>query len=456
MNTDTNIAPVDTRLVFKVYAVVAWVAGAFLYAYGGFAFRVPIAGLPHSSDWMAARIVGAVMVGAGFLALATARVADDDGRRRALVWWAVAHGVVLAGVGLQLIAFTGLHRLEWGVVALVGWLFGVCFLFGDLWMTADGVPWGGLGLRSSPSVLGELRRPAVQRLRSTYEEKIREAASQEERHRLARELHDSIKQQIFVMHTAAATAQARFESDPAGASAAIDQVRKSAREAMAEMEAMLDHLRASPLENTGLVEALKKQCEALRFRTGADVRFSVGELPPSETLPPGAQQAIFRVAQEALANVGRHARAKLVTVTLDSTPGSVQLRVDDDGVGFDPAQPPAGMGLGNMRARVEALGGMLALTSEPGKGTLVRVSMPREASQAACLPIYRHRMLLWGGLVFVQALFTVWAATQGGRVQIAMFIAFVVVLSVEFARVTFDYTRARKARAESTSRTPAA
>jgi signal transduction histidine kinase len=445
MDSDANTAPVNTRLVFKVYAIVAWVAGGFLYSWGRGLFVVPLTGLPPSSEFMVPRIAGAVLLGVGFLAIATARTLDDDGRRMALGWWSLGHGVVFVGVGLQLWAFVGSDRVGWGAVLALGWLFGGCFLFSDLWMTADGIPWGGLGLRSSPSVLTELRRPADRRLRSTYEEKIREAASQEERHRLARDLHVSIKQQIFVMHTAAATAQARLESDPSGASEAIDQVRKSAREAMAEMEAMLDQLRASPLENTGLVEALKKQCEALGFRTGAEVTFTLGELPPSEALPVGAQQALFRVAQEALANVGRHARAHRVTVTLDSTPLSVQLRVEDDGVGFDREQPATGMGIGNMEARVAGLGGTLAVTTKPGSGTLVRASVPHAATQRPAVSIYRRRALLWGSLVFVQALFTAWVATQGERAQTALSGSFVIVLGVEFVRVTFDYARARRA-----------
>jgi signal transduction histidine kinase len=451
MNTDTTLAPVNTRLVFKIYAIVSLVAGAFLYGSGGVAFRVPITGLPRFSDHMAARLAGAVMVGAGFLAIAMSRVADEDDRRRALGWWACAHGVVFAGVTLQLLVFTDIARLDWGVVVLVAWLFGVCFLFGDLWMTADGIPFGGLGLRASPSVLGELRRPAAQRLRSTYEEKIREAAGQEERNRLARELHDSIKQQIFVMHTAAATAQARFASDPAGASAAIEQVRNSARDAMAEMEAMLDQLRASPLENVGLVEALKKQCEALRLRTGAEVKFTVGELPPNEALPVGAQQALFRVAQEAFANVSRHARARHVTVSLDSTPLSLELRIDDDGVGFDTTQPGSGMGLGNMRGRVAGLGGTLVLTSVPGRGTLVRASVPHATTQAVSLDLHHRRTLLWGSAVLASVVFTLWMATQGDRYMTAVFVVNVLVLAVEFGRVAFDYFRARKARAQSPS-----
>jgi len=361
----------------------------------------------------------------------------------------LGHAVAALGIGFQVWAVIGFESAGWGNILAIAWPLGVAAVFWQLWQTAEGIPWStwsGLESQRHLSVLRELRQPGVRRLRSTYEGKIREAAGQEERHRLARDLHDSIKQQIFVMHTAAATAQARFDSDPAGARAAIDQVRGAAREAAAEMEAMLDQLRASPLENSGLIDGLKKQCEALRFRTGADVRLVVKDLPPSETMPVGAQQVLFRVAQEALANVGRHARAKQVTVTLESTPISVQLRVDDDGVGFDAAQPPIGMGLGNMRSRAEALGGTFALTSEPGKGTLVRASVPHAPNDGISLALARRRVLVWSG---------VWLFVAGQLVLVSTFLRYsrgdvvgwsliLIVHTAILARVTAAYLRMRK------------
>ena len=178
-----------------------------------------------------------------------------------------------------------------------------------------------------------------------------------------RDLHGSIKQQLFVIQTAAATVQARFERGPEGAKTALEQVRSSAREAMAWMEAMLDQLRAAPLGNAGLVEAVKKQCEALGFRTGARVEFKLGTLPPGEALAPGAQQAILRVAQEALANVGRHAHARNVTVALDATGHRFELWVRDDGSGFDQNQASGGMGIANMHARAEEFDGTLEVGS---------------------------------------------------------------------------------------------
>jgi len=251
-----------------------------------------------------------------------------------------------------------------------------------LWLTAFGerrpsqtaitTVFGSPSVRVDHAVSAEI-------IRSRYEQEIREAASQEERNRLARDLHDSIKQQMFVIQTAAATVEARFDEDRSGAREALAQVRASAREAMSEMEAMLDQLRAVPLENAGLVASLKKQCEALGYRTGAKVDFVVGTLPPNEALAPGAQRAIFRVAQEALANVGRHARASHVGVSLGTTDRGLELRIEDDGVGFEPGQSHGGMGLANIAARAHDYGGNLTLESRRGgktTGTMIRMSVP--------------------------------------------------------------------------------
>jgi signal transduction histidine kinase len=90
-----------------------------------------------------------------------------------------------------------------------------------------------------------------------------------------------------------AAAQARWETDPAGARTALNDVRSSAHEAMVEMEAMLQHLRAAPLETVGLVEALRKQCEALQYRTGALVTTEFADLPENDRLPPGTQEAVL-------------------------------------------------------------------------------------------------------------------------------------------------------------------
>jgi signal transduction histidine kinase len=210
------------------------------------------------------------------------------------------------------------------------------------------------------------------------EQEIREAAGQEERNRLAQDLHDSVKQQIYSVQANLATAEARWNDDTAGARSAIEHARRAAREAMAEMSALLDRLRRDPIESVGLVEALRRQCEALGFQTGATVATSFGDLPPSSSLPSGAMTPVFRIAQEALANIARHARAKTVALQLGADAGrnALLLEIRDDGCGFDLPSSSAGMGLRNMRLRAEEIGADLEILSRDGNGSIVRLWLP--------------------------------------------------------------------------------
>jgi len=216
-------------------------------------------------------------------------------------------------------------------------------------------------------------------------------AAQQERNRLARELHDSIKQQIFSIQMSAAAAQARWETDPPGARAALDDVLQSAQAALAEMNALLQQLAPAPLERVGLAQALRDQCEALAYRTGARVACEVGELPPEDWLPGGAFECLFRVAQEALSNIARHARAGNVRLNLAQDPARnrLVLTISDDGAGFDPVETTPGGGLSSMQARVEMLEGEFNLLSKPGNGVTLTAALPMRApeEEEALVPV---------------------------------------------------------------------
>jgi len=215
-------------------------------------------------------------------------------------------------------------------------------------------------------------------LQAAWMRQLNDAAVQAERTRLARDLHDSIKQQLFSISVSAAAVRERWEKDAAGARAALDDVQHSAQAALVEMDAMLKQLRPNPLETAGLVEALREQCEALAFRTGAEVTTFFGELPPETQLPPEAHVTIFRMVQEALANVARHARAGRVHVRLETEPAAQVLRLEvrDDGQGFEYATSSGGMGLANMAQRAQSLHGKLEVTSSSDQGTTVHVAIP--------------------------------------------------------------------------------
>ncbi len=415
---------IDTRFVFWVYAALAGLAGLALIIWGPMWFDA------NRADAALIRLLGSILIAVGCFAFAFATVEDPASRRRGLLWFAVGHTVIFCVLSVQHTAIWGPRVAVWAA----GLVLAASYVFLYFWWTAAGDHLRPPLTLTSLFAAGTVS-PA-ERLRSEYERQIRQAASQEERNRLARDLHDSIKQQIFVIQTATATAQVRFDTDPAGARQALEQVRNSAREAATEMEVMLDQLRAGPLENTGLVELLKKQCEALGFRTGARVELKVGKLPPSEVLAPGAQQAIFRVAQEALANVGRHARAKNVLVAFDSFPGRVELRIQDDGAGFDPNQSPSGMGVANMRARADEFGGTLELESRPRGGTSVVFSIPYTVYTAR---EYRRQALVWGTLLLILILLFPF-----GNMSPILFVAVALLAAIALTRETVAWLRTRK------------
>lgn len=229
------------------------------------------------------------------------------------------------------------------------------------------------------SLLGAKRSPLFYLLQQgLLQQWASEDAVQAERNRLACDLHDSVKQQLFSISISAATARERLDSDPAGALAVLTDVQHSAQAAMVEIDALLHQLSPTPLVTIGLLEALREQGEALSYRTGATVTTTFGTLPPAERLPAGTQAALFRMAQEALSNVARHARASTVHVQLElvADENLLRLEVQDNGQGFTPTITHKGMGLTNLHARAATIGGRVELHSEPGQGTRIRIDVP--------------------------------------------------------------------------------
>lgn len=209
-----------------------------------------------------------------------------------------------------------------------------------------------------------------------------EAAALEERNRIARDLHDSIKQQIFSISISAAAAKAHWSGKSAtqeganeGAREAVEDIQRSAKEAQVEMQAPLQQLRSTPLENTSLVAALRTQAEALGYRVGAKMVVEIGELPASDRLLPGTQEAIFRMVQEAFANIARHARATTVWLSLYQKDNMLHIEVRDNGQGFDNAAT-MGMGLANLRQRATDLKGTMDISSAVGQGTTIHAMLP--------------------------------------------------------------------------------
>jgi signal transduction histidine kinase len=336
------------------------------------------------------RLTGVLVAALGSVAVAISQMDDQRSSRLAAAVLAGASGVGASIAAIQ-------HLAIWSVNTWHGWL--IVAALAALAVAAAVVA------ISEQRVITRREREAEQQ-QAWMDAQLRETAAQEERNRLARDLHDTIKQQLFSINVAAATAQSLRERDPEAAAQQIQQVRDLSQAASVEMKALLTQLRPQPLATIGLIGAIQEQLDALKFRSEVHTELRCDDLPDEAQLPLGAQEAIFRVVQEALANVARHARARRVVVTLntphpsplpigegnklpspygrgDGGEGSLRVTIQDDGQGFDPANSKAGMGTSNMRARIAELGGTLDVQSAPRLGTTVTFAVPLTSAEQA-------------------------------------------------------------------------
>ncbi len=200
-------------------------------------------------------------------------------------------------------------------------------------------------------------------------------AASEERNRLARDLHDTVKQRAFALSMQIAATQALIEHDPTAAQTRLVEAEKLAHQIQHELVNILEELRpanATQPQPT-LSAALGEMLEDWSRQSGIPVTTRAEETSP---LPLHTQSELLRIVQEALANIARHSRAQNVAVQLQRFPqnGQVSLTIQDDGCGFDPAHRNGGMGLRNMRERAKALpSGAFTLTSNINRGTRIQV-----------------------------------------------------------------------------------
>ncbi|MEV1176532.1 HAMP domain-containing sensor histidine kinase [Nonomuraea sp. NPDC049784] len=198
----------------------------------------------------------------------------------------------------------------------------------------------------------------------------RAEARQAERGRIARELHDSISQDLFSLSLLAGGMR---RAAPDALREQAEAMERTAARTMREMQALLLELRPVALEDAGLLPALEELCHAYETRLGVRVEAELAEV----ALSPPAEHAVLRLVQEALGNAIKHADPTKITVRLSGDDGPVTVEVSDDGQGFDPSSVATkhGMGLMLMRERVEELGGAWEIHSD-GSGTTVRASLP--------------------------------------------------------------------------------
>jgi signal transduction histidine kinase len=208
-------------------------------------------------------------------------------------------------------------------------------------------------------------------------ERSRELSIVEERNRLARELHDSVTQKLFGLTLTAEAAATVVDRDPEEAKARLRRLQELTREAMEELRTLIFELRPAALEDEGLAAALRKHVAVLQRVHGNEVDLRV--VGDAQTSGEGDGD-VLRIAQEALQNALRHARARHVDVRMEGANGRLVVAVADDGVGFDPDDASLRarrLGLTSMEERARALGGRLTIDSRPGEGTTVRVEVPR-------------------------------------------------------------------------------
>ena len=199
-------------------------------------------------------------------------------------------------------------------------------------------------------------------------------AAIEERQRLARELHDSVSQVLYGIALGARTARTVLDRDPAKAAEPVDYVLSLAEAGLAEMRALIFELRPESLEMEGLVAALSKQIAATAARYEIEITADFCDEPDVSI---ERKEVLYRIAQEALHNTVKHARATAVQISLARADGRFTLSVGDNGVGFDPAADyPGHLGLRSMRERATQAGGGLEIESAAGSGTKVTASVP--------------------------------------------------------------------------------
>src|SRR5215471_17208011 len=227
--------------------------------------------------------------------------------------------------------------------------------------------------RERAELIAELQ--AAQRALEMARQRGAELAALRERERLARDLHDSLGHVLVALSVQLEAVQRLYAVDPARASAQVDALKDLTRASMAELRRALEGLRTPGLGDRSLPQALHALSREVGARAGMEIRCQVVE--GTDALGPAVSEALWRMAQEALTNVEKHAHARHVQVSVEMTPHAVIMRISDDGCGLPPdaASRSGHYGLRGMRERLEGPGGTLTLHSNGQCGTLVEARL---------------------------------------------------------------------------------
>jgi signal transduction histidine kinase len=270
-------------------------------------------------------------------------------------WWPAAHPVLTSFLGVPIVA----DDVVLGAIYVANKCDGASFTEDDEYLMTLLAAHAGIGLRHA-----------------RLYERSRELTIIEERTRIAGELHDAVAQKLFSLRLTAEAAATVATRDPARAAEQVARVAELSGSALRELRSVIDALRPAELVDDGLVATLAKHVDVLDRVHTARVRLDAGILP---RLPADVEDAVLRIAQEAMHNALRHGGPSMVTVRLSQVGSTLVLEVIDDGTGFDveaASRASRRLGLVSMRDRAAGVGGSFSVRSAPGSGTQVRLEVP--------------------------------------------------------------------------------
>ncbi|MCB9144992.1 MAG: sensor histidine kinase [Anaerolineales bacterium] len=280
-------------------------------------------------------------------------------RLKAIVWIGIFSAAIIIG---QLTQFEFPNGLPFTFLYLAGLFFVASFSTTMLRTNEARI--------QSDRLLDELQQ--AHRQLQDYAGQAEELATMKERNRLARELHDSVAQTLYGLTLQAEAAARNLTAGQIDeAAGALREIRDSAQQTLQETRLLIFELRPPILEQEGLITALQNRLESVESRSGLKVQIMLDEV---KQLSAGIEAGLYGIANEALNNILKHARAKSVKVSLKKQGEKIVLEIQDDGVGFDVNGMSGGMGLNGMKERAEQFGGDLQIMSD-NKGTTIRVEV---------------------------------------------------------------------------------
>ena len=382
----------------------AWNRGGVWDAYFAVVLAATLLIVFSTSNPLAARMVAAISLAATvplYILVGRPAIAADRGTRRGTIY-------VACMVVLVIIAQTQVGPASWVMFAACPQCFMAMSLprafAGVVALNTTPVALGVESVRRNPGsvtfVLGTVvlglafsvvfgtwisriieqsreRAQLIERLEAAQAELAevsRQAGTLSERQRLAGEIHDTLAQGLTSIVMLLQAADTEIGPDPAEARRHVGLATQTAREGLAEARAMVAALAPAHLEGGPLHEALGRLTDRIGAELGIAVWFEV--CGPARPLSAGAEVVVLRAAQEALANVRKHAHAADVRVILSYEPQAGRLDIRDDGAGFDPEQVNGGYGLRGMRSRILQVGGSMLVRASPGAGTSLSVEVP--------------------------------------------------------------------------------